>query len=52
METMGNTVGSKTKSLFQSLIDKTDQLKNKRNEVVEPADVAENKVKETLFIDS
>ena len=44
METVGSTVGLKTKSLFQSLIDKTEQLKSKRNEYVEPADVAEKKV--------
>ena len=44
METVGSSVGLKTKSLFQALIDKTEQLKSKRNEYVEPADVAEKKV--------
>ena len=44
METVGTTVGSKTKSLLQSLKDKTEQLKTKRSEYVEPADVTENKV--------
>ena len=44
MGTVGTTVGTKTKSIFQSLKDKTEQLKNKRTDYVEPADVAENKV--------
>ncbi len=44
METVGSTVGSKTKSLFQSLKDKTEQLSTKRDDNQDPTEVAEKMV--------
>ena len=48
METVGNTVGTKTKSLFQSIKDRTEQLTNKKQELQPPDDVAPSAYKSNV----
>ncbi len=51
METVGNTVGTKTKSLFQSLKDRTEQLTSKKQELQPPDDVAPSAYKSNVSLE-